>query len=179
MWNARLLQGHFWKLPVTQQRNKLSNSSCIYFPFQDFLCPCDCVLLLKRTRCVCVCIPDGKVHHCVQFVPPTSIIGESLQVNHQNARQRPQIKFFGGLLVFLTCWTVPFIKEKNKRVLILTLKWSEADWCWRGGKLTRGRVLPVSPWWWRARCTPSGPPWLSSSAAAACSRVSRRPGQHM
>lgn len=67
--------------------------------------------------CVCVCIPDGKVHHCVQFVPPTSIIGESLQVHHQNARQRPQIKLFGGLLVFLTCWTVP--KREMKSVSIL------------------------------------------------------------
>lgn len=73
---------------------------------------------------VCVCAPNGKVHHCVQFVPPTSIIGESLQVNHQNARQGPQIKLFGGLLVFLTCWTVP---KRNKRVLILTLKESDSE----------------------------------------------------
>lgn len=64
-------------------------------------------------HCSSVCAPDGKVHHCVQFVPPTSIVRESLQVNHQDARQGPQIKLFGGLLVFLTCWTVP--KRKNKK----------------------------------------------------------------
>lgn len=24
------------------------------------------------------CIPDGKVHHCVQLVPPTAVVGETL-----------------------------------------------------------------------------------------------------
>lgn len=62
---------------------------------------------------VSVCTPNGKVHHCVQFVPPTSIIGESLQVNHQNTRKGPQIKLFGGLLVFFTCWTVPKKEKKG------------------------------------------------------------------
>lgn len=34
-------------------------------------------------------------------------------MNHQNAWQRPQIKLFGGLLVFLTCWTVPRGKQSQ------------------------------------------------------------------
>lgn len=53
------------------------------------------------------CIPDGKVHHSVQLVPPTAVVRETLQVNDQNARQRPQVELLGGLLVFLARWAIP------------------------------------------------------------------------
>lgn len=32
-------------------------------------------------------IPDGKVHHRVQLVPPTPVVRESLEVDDQNAWQ--------------------------------------------------------------------------------------------
>ena len=52
-------------------------------------------------------VPDREVHHGVQLVSPAAVVGEAFQVDHQDARQRPQVKLLGGLLVFLTGGTVP------------------------------------------------------------------------
>lgn len=61
-------------------------------------------------------IPDWKVHHRVQLVPPTSVVRESLEVDDQDTRQRPQVKLFCCLLVFFTCWAIPTFKINTQRV---------------------------------------------------------------
>jgi hypothetical protein len=52
-------------------------------------------------------VPDREVHHRVQLVPPAAIVGKTLQVDHQDARQRPQVKLLCGLLVLLTGGAIP------------------------------------------------------------------------
>lgn len=52
-------------------------------------------------------ICDGKVDMRIQFVSPVAVVAESLQTDHQSGRQHPQVDLFGGLLMFLTSWTVP------------------------------------------------------------------------
>lgn len=54
-----------------------------------------------------LCSLDGEVDHCVQLVSPAAVVGEALQVHHQDAGQRPQVKLLSGLLVLLTGRTVP------------------------------------------------------------------------
>ena len=45
----------------------------------------------------------------VQLVPPVPVVAEPLEADHEHARKRPQVELLGGLLVFLTVWTVPGI----------------------------------------------------------------------
>ena len=52
---------------------------------------------------------DGELNDCVNLVSPVSVVREPLEVDDQHLGQTPEIKLLGGLLVFLTVWTVPGI----------------------------------------------------------------------
>jgi len=52
-------------------------------------------------------LPNWVVNECVQFVSPVAAVREPFQMNDQYLRQFPQVKLLGGLLVLLTCRTIP------------------------------------------------------------------------
>ena len=52
---------------------------------------------------------DGELNDCVNLVSPVSVVREPLEVDDQHLGQTPEVELLGGLLVFLTVWTVPGI----------------------------------------------------------------------
>ena len=53
-------------------------------------------------------LPDRKVHHVIDFIPPDETPkGEAFQLDDQNIGQTPQQQLFRGLSVLLALWTVP------------------------------------------------------------------------
>ncbi len=50
---------------------------------------------------------DGELGVGIQLVPPIAVVGEPLQADDQQCRQRPQVELLRSLLVFFTRWAVP------------------------------------------------------------------------
>ena len=57
--------------------------------------------------CVCVCVPEREVHDAVEFLSGELGVGEPLEVDDENLRQRPEVQLLRGELVLLTHRTVP------------------------------------------------------------------------
>jgi len=75
-----------------------------------------------------VYLPDWVVDEGVELVSPVAVVRKPFQMDHKYLRQFPQVEFLGGLLVLLTCWTIP----ATIRCGSLKLSDKKASWHFKG-----------------------------------------------
>lgn len=91
-------------------------------------------------------VPEGKLHNAVKFLSGELGVGEPLQVDDENLRQRPEIQLLRGQLVLLTHRTVPeghrHPAASTQLSHLLIMRRERLCVC-----VTRGSPPPVSPPW--------------------------------
>lgn len=67
-----------------------------------------------------VLLPDGKVNHVIDLVPPNKTSeGKALELDNKHIWQTPKQQLLGSFSVLLTFWTVPLKTRQNQCIQII------------------------------------------------------------